>query len=92
MSGREVGDQPLDCSSGREAAPHGEEDSAEAPGHSVQLLGETELAPAQAKQPRTYLHERVTLCHKVPFGDLLELVTDVWNTAGFQYKFLMLLN
>lgn len=48
--------------------------------------------PAQAKQPRTYLHERVTLSHKVPFGDLLELITDVWNTAGFQYKFLMLLN
>lgn len=54
--------------------------------------GDRTGAPAQAKQPRTYLHERVTLCHKVPFGDLLELVTDVWNTAGFQYKFLMLLN
>lgn len=46
----------------------------------------------QAKQPRTYLHECVTLCHKVSFGDLLELVTDVWNTAGFQYKVLVLLN
>lgn len=45
MSGREVGDQPLDCSSGREAAPHEEKDSAEAPGHLVQLLGETELEP-----------------------------------------------
>lgn len=81
-------------SSGREGAAPGERDT-------WQLLAGTriyraELLPPtptpQVKQPRTYLHERVTLGHKVPFGDLLEFITDVWNTAGFQYEFLVLLN
>lgn len=94
--GRKAGEQPLDCSysSQMEGGPCEERDSTEAPRHLAQLLGGTEnyRGPAQAKQTRIYLHECVTLRHKVPFGDLLELVTDVGNTAGFQYKFLVLLN